>query len=399
LVLRVDGSGTFDNLRSTAFGPLAVTLRTGEIATKVTLPATLRLTAPPSVNTANITSLRIDGVQNNQVTSYGMTATPFSWPDGAHVDAAVTLGPSPPGTLLVWRQENGPVGANSQLFDVWVDPSGSPVLAVGENGAALSRIASAWKSEVSGAGSSLVDGVFGLTGGTGWAAGQIPTGVWRRDGATATWSADQTGISTTGKGFWCLTVGQSPGEVWAGDNDGKVWRRSGAETSPGTWISEQALPVGIGVYGIAYANGAVFAVGDAGNVAVRGAGGWIQAKITGNVSGNDWLNAVWAFDQNSAVAVGTSGTLVTFQGGQWNLTAQKIDSANGEMTGVWGLAPSKVWVTSKNGYLLRVDGSSVYKLYQRANVALNAVYGRSESDIYAVGGASNQPSLILHGTP
>jgi hypothetical protein len=406
LLLKVDGSGTFDNIKATALGSSGMTVKAGEVAQSTMLPINIRIPAPPGVNTSSITALRVDGYAKGVLAVTGSTDMGFSWPDGMHSEAQVTLAPVPPGPYLSWTEEAAPAGVNNQLFDVWIDPSGDPVVAVGENGTFLSRTGGMWKAESLSVGmtASLVDGAFGFPGGAVFAAGQQPYGVWRRDPGGSTWIADQMGINTTGKGFWCVTSGQNPGEIWAGDNDGKVWHRTGSMTSGGTWTSEPALPGGIGVYAIAYADGAVFAVGDAGNVAVRkdSAAGtpWVQTKITGNFTSFDWFNGVWAFDRSTAVAVGTNGTLIRYQNGQWDATALKIDPVNNsEMTAVWGLNSSRVWVASKNGAVLRVDGATTYRLYQKPGVPLQSIFGLSETNIYAVGGNANQPSFIVHGAP
>ncbi len=211
-------------------------------------------------------------------------------------------------------------------------------------------------------------------------------------------------MTITGQGFRCVTSGLSPGEVWAGADDGKVYHRTGPVGGPANWIIEQAFPLNVRIYSISYAGGAVFAVGDQGTVAVRPNSGaataWMQSQITGNFSQNDWWNHVWAFDNNTAVAVGTSGSLIVYQGGQWGQAAQKIDSSNSEMSGVWGLDPSRVWVTSKNGFIMRVDnGTTFYRLYDKPGTGLFGIYGTGDSNIYVVGGSTGTVSLIVHGSP
>lgn len=401
LVLRVDGTGSFDALRSTALGAGNSTLKISDIGQSVTLPVVVRLPTPPGVSSDSIQSLRVEGLTANVVTANGTTAAGFSWPSGTNIEARVTLMPGmpmPPGPFLTWREEMGPTGVTNLLYDVWVDPSGDPVLAVGENGTAMRRMGSTWMAEATGTTSGLYS-IFGTTGATAWAAGQSGPEVLQRNGGTMMWAADRpTGLM--GVGLWAVTTGQNPGEVWVGDNDGKVWHRNGTN---GMWTNDQVFPIGRGVYGIAYADGAIFAVGDAGNVAVRkdsqAATPWTKTQILGNFSTSDWWNGVWAFDRNTAVAVGTAGSLITYQGGNWSQSAQKIDTANSEMTGVWGVTPTRVWATSKNGFILRIDGTTTYKLYSKAGIGLYAVYGLSDTNIYAVGGVNGQPSLIVHGTP
>lgn len=159
--------------------------------------------------------------------------------------------------------------------------------------------------------------------------------------------------------------------------------------------------MGIGVYGIAQAGGAVFVAGDAGYVAYRKDSQmtttWTSNQVTGGMSSQGWFQGVWAFDATTAVAVGTNGTLVRFQGSSWASSASKIDANGTELFGVWGVTPNKVWVAGRGGLILRVDGSTPYKLHSKAEVDLLAIYGVSETNIYAVGG-TDTTSYLLHGT-
>jgi hypothetical protein len=330
------------------------------------------------------------------------------WPDGAHIEATIQLSavepPPPPGPLIVWRQEMPPASANSPLQDVWARTLGSTgdfVVAVGSNGVALTKTGATWTSELSNT-NSLLGGVFGESSGTLVAVSQSPTpGAFRRDVnmGTATWTKE-AGAAPAGKGFWSVTAGAAAGEYWACDDDGKVWHRTLNTMMQPVWASEQAL--GAACYGIAQAGGAVFAVGDTGYVGYRRDSNmgtaWVQSQVTNGLSGSDWLQGIWAFDANTAVAVGTSGTLVRFQDGTWSTSAIKIDTNNTELFGVWGMTPSKVWVVGRNGLILRVDNNTVYKLYSKQGTDLFAIFGLSETNLYAVGGAANQPSFLLHGT-
>ena len=353
-------------------------------------------------------SIRLEGSRSSSVVASGTTASGFSWPDGAHIEATIQLSavePPPPGPLIVWRQETTPAGANSPLYDVWARPMGSSgdfVIAVGDNGTALIKNGAQWTSELSMT-TAYLGGVFGESSGATMAVGQAPSpGAYKRDGMTPNaWSKETTPAPMPGgTGFWSVAAGTAPGEYWAGDDDGKVWRRTVSGTTV-MWTSEQALPPGNGVYGIAQAGGAVFAVGNSGNVGYRKDSNtgtaWAQSRVA-SLASADWLNGVWAFDAMTAVAVGTKGWLVRCQGGSWSTTGTKIDNNNTELFGVWGMTPSKVWVAGANGLILRVDNSTTYKLYSKPGIELQAIFGISETNIYAVGGTAGQPSFLLHGT-
>lgn len=411
LVLTIRGTGPYDSVQGALVGANNVDLRMGALASSPTaFPVTVRMVPPDGVTTSAVRAVRIDALRSGETIASGTTITGFSWPDGSHIEETIQLtavDPKPPGPLIVWRQESAPATAMSQLYDVWATSMGSGgdfVIAVGDGGTTLVKSGSAWVSETSGT-NALLGGVFGETNGTLIASGQAPSlGAYKRDGMAPNAWTKESGLTPGGKGLWSMTSGTAVGEYWAGDDDGKVWHRT-LNGMTVTWTSEQALPVGIGVYGIAQAGGAVFAVGDSGNVGYRrdslAATTWTTTKI-GNIASGDWLNGVWAFDANTAFAVGRQGYMVRFQGTAWATMATKIDTNNTELFGVWGMTPSKLWVVGASGLILRVDTagttSTTYKLFSMQGRDLQAVFGLSETNLYAVGGAAGQPSFILHGT-
>lgn len=414
LVITVDGVGPYDAMSGALLGAGGAEIRSGVLASQpMSFPTKVRMVPPDGVSSGNVKSVRLNGLRNGQTVATGTTMAGFSWPDGAQIETTIQLtgvDPPPPGPLLVWRQETAPATAMSQLYDVWATSMGSGgdfVIAVGDGGTTLVKSGSQWVSESSGT-NALLGGVFGETNGTLIASGQAPSlGAYKRDGmAPNAWTKESGGLMPGGKGLWSMAAGTAPGEYWAGDDDGKVWHRtvSGMAMTV-TWTSEQALPVGIGVYGIAQAGGAVFAVGDSGNVGYRrdsqAGTTWTTSKIA-NIASGDWLNGVWAFDASTAFAVGRQGYMVRFQGTSWATMATKIDTNNTELFGVWGMNPSKLWVVGASGLILRVDTagttSTTYKLFSMQGRDLQAVFGLSETNLYAVGGAAGQPSFILHGT-
>lgn len=407
LVLRVEGSGSYDSLQGALVGATA-DLRQGMLVdTPRAFPLVVRMVPPAGVSTSSVTAVRLEALRGGQIAATGTTAKGFAWPDGTHIEAALQLSasdPQPPGPLLVWRTEPTPAGATSPLIDVWALDKGSTdfVLAVGDNGTVVTKDAGVYTTELSTTNTQLA-GVFGqaAAGSSIFAVSQGPNaGVYRRDPSPVTWSRDTGSPTPPGKGFWCVAAGAAAGEVWAGDNDGKVWHRTVSGTP--SWTSENVFP-SIAIYGIAQAGGAIFAVGDTGYVAYRRdsavATPWVTGKVTSNFTSGDWLQGLWAFDKDNAVAVGTSGTFVRFQGGSWATSATKIDSNNTELFGIWGTGPGKVWAVGRNGLILRVDGTTTYKLHSQPGVDLYAIFGLSETNVYAVGGSAGQPSLILRGSP
>lgn len=310
----------------------------------------------------------------------------------------------PPAPTLKWLAEPNPGGKN-ELYHVWTG-SGTQTYVVGAAGTIMARqTAGGWNSEAAGISGDLY-GLFGIAGGSVWAVGDNP-GAWRRDAMR--WSADQAGLMLGMQGaLWSVVTGGTAGELWAGGEDGKVWHRTGSPTGNGTWQSEQALPAGVTIFSISYADGAVFAVGQRGYAAVRkdsgGGARWQNAfqypALSGKTMGrDDGLYGVIGFDRNTAVAVGSKGLLVRYSGGAWQTAPQSIDPGGNELNGIWGTAPGRVWAVGYEGLIVRVDGTTPTELRTDPNQSLYAVFGRSESDIYAVGSSFGGFSLILHGQP
>lgn len=434
LELRVNGPsspGTFDELRTTLQLDAAAPLRSGSTTGDIALPLTLRVVPPSGVLPSTVRGVGVTGLHAGTDVASAQTPQGFAWADDEHLSVTLELipreqpdggdedmfmggpdlgppdlsqPPNPPS--LKWFAEPNP-GGQKELYHVWTG-SGTQVFAVGAGGTILSRQASgSWSAESAGTSSDLYS-VFGIPGGSVWATGDNP-GAWRRDAATGKWLADQMGLTLGPQAaVWSVATGGAAGELWAGGEDGKVWHRTGSPTASGSWQSEQALPSGVTVFGIAYADGAVFAVGQRGYVAVRkdtgGGARWQRAyqypALSGKTMGrDDALYGVFGFDRDTAVAVGSKGLLVRYSGGTWQPMPQTIDANANEFNGVWGTAPGRVWAVGYSGLIVRIDGTTPTELRNDPNQNLNGIFGRSESDIYAVGSSFGGYSLILHGQP
>ena len=443
LALRVTGPsapGMYDELRTSLSLDAATPVRTGATTGDITLPLTLRVVPPEGVLPSAVHAVGVSGLLAGSELASAQTPPGFAWADDQHLTITLELaqgqnpdsgmptdmaGPAsdlagrpadlagppadmtlPPAPSLKWVAETNPGGLKA-LYDVW-SGSGTQVLAVGAGGLVLARQATgAWLAETSSTTNTLYS-VFGLPGSGVWAVGESP-GAWRRDSATGKWQADQQGLALKPSDtVWSVTTGAAAGELWAGGDDGKVWHRLGSPAAGGTWTAEQALPAGITVSSVAYADGAVFAVGQRGYAAVRKDSGamtrWVAAPqypaLAGMTMGHaDGLYGVWAFDRNTAVAVGSKGLLVRCTGGSWQPATQTIDAGGNEFNGVWGTAPGRVWAVGYNGLIVRIDAATTTQLRSDGTQSLYGIFGRSDADIYAVGSGLGDSSLILHGQP
>jgi hypothetical protein len=394
----------------------------GEDGSGIELPTTLRLIPPPGVQASSVKSVVVTGVLGGSAVARGQTDGSFTWPDEVHTEATVRLswdatptdggtetdasipddmaGPRdmampgdmaiPPPPTLKWTDES-PAGVRKELHDVWATPG--LTLAVGEDGVVLSRsMTGMWTQEAS-ASSRLLWSTAINSAGTAWAVGEGP-GSYRRD--MTGWKSDATGLVMNGETLYSITPGASAGELWAGGDNGKVWRRNAAT---GNWTSESALPAGVRVTSVHYVDGVLFAVGRGGYATVR-TDGW-KTPIRYPDLQSEGLYGVWGFSKTSAVAVGSKGLLVRFSGDRWQTTTQRIEPMQNELNGVWGSVNGRIWAVGYNGVIVRVDGATVTSLRTDSSMNLFSVFGRSEADLFAVGfrPAMGGTSVILHGTP
>lgn len=397
--------------------------RDGVVQGEVTLPTTLRLVPPAGVTAGAVRSIWVAGVRDGDDVSRGQTEPGFVWPDDAHIEATVRLaslvteadggtqadgsaqmdlGTTPPPDLVVtppgdmatpppptlkWTDES-PSGVRQELHDVWATPA--LTLAVGANGIVLSRgMTGTWTGEASAATRDLFS-VAISSAGTAWSTGEGPA-AFRRDGTG--WKADSGGL-TGGGTLWSVSPGASAGELWAGGEGGKVWRRNAMS---GMWTAETAFSNGVQVTAVHYVDGVVFAVGKDGWATVR-RDGWQPATQYMDLRGAG-LYGVWGFSKSSAVAVGSKGLLVRFSTDKWQPATQRVEPGQNELNAVWGSAAGRAWAVGYNGTIVRVDGMSATSLRTDSSQDLYSVFGRSESDLFAVGVHRSGAAVILHGAP
>jgi Leucine-rich repeat (LRR) protein len=140
------------------------------------------------------------------------------------------------------------------------------------------------------------------------------------------------------------------------------------------------------------------------------------------------LRAIWGLNYRHVIAVGDSGTILFFDGNQWQFmeshTQQRLLSVwgtssdnvyatgeagviqhfNGEMwetietniqnplCGIWGTSPDNIYAVGGHGTILHYDGTSWHRNYTGWYDRLNCIWGRNASNIYAAG----DNGLILH---
>lgn len=94
------------------------------------------------------------------------------------------------------------------------------------------------------------------------------------------------------------------------------------------------------------------------------------------------LHAVWAASATDAWAVGTSGSLVHWDGATW--TTHPRVSANA-LYAIWGWRSDDVWAAGSGGTLLHFDGTRWAATPSGTTKTLRALWGGSSTNVWAVG--------------
>lgn len=94
------------------------------------------------------------------------------------------------------------------------------------------------------------------------------------------------------------------------------------------------------------------------------------------------LNAVWGSGPNDVFAVGNYGTILHYDGIEW----QVIDSGTTQnLNGVWGSNGDNVFAVGNGGTILHYDGAVWEPMSSGTTRDLNGIWGSSVSDIFVVG--------------
>ncbi|HEX6789962.1 MAG TPA: hypothetical protein VF247_01510 [Candidatus Krumholzibacteria bacterium] len=148
-------------------------------------------------------------------------------------------------------------------------------------------------------------------------------------------------------------LGEELRSVWVGPEGHVVavgWGPVIVEYDGTTWTKKE-IPLSGDLNDVTGVGNTVFAVGG-GLAGVRKNNHWYFSRPSG------WaLNAVWAYAEDRAYAVGNEdNTLWTYDGSRW--TPSPIEGpAMPSMSGIWGTSPSNLFILDYYGTLVHFDGS------------------------------------------
>jgi len=107
------------------------------------------------------------------------------------------------------------------------------------------------------------------------------------------------------------------------------------------------------------------------------------------------LFAVWGTSHNDVYAVGSSGTILHYDGSNWSPMSTPTSAS---LEAVWGTASNNVYASGVDATMLRYDGSDwTAETLPSNDVHLTGgIWGSDADDIYAVGQYVSGEGVILH---
>jgi len=197
-------------------------------------------------------------------------------------------------------------GTTNNLYSVWGTSDGSHVFAVGASGTILYSTGSgSWSSQTSGTTNNLY-GVWGTASDNVYAVGASGT-ILKYSGADSTWSSEASGTPNNLYSVW----GSASNEIFAVGASGTILNYISS------WSSQTSNTTNnlYGVWEISTGDH-VFAVGASGTILYSSDDGDNWSSQTSGTTNN--LYSVWGSGASNVFAVGTSSTILNYNGTSWS---------------------------------------------------------------------------------
>lgn len=291
--------------------------------------------------------------------------------------------------VAVGRDPNTGSGVLCQLgADVWhrLDDGTLPslagvsgadlIVAVGDN-AILASSGASWLPAIASSGMSTSGGIWGTSANNLFIVGKDSANhnqVSRWNGTTWTPTTFSTlfGVLVDVYGGatpspWAVAV-SSQGKILVSDGLGGAW-------------TEQASGTSAALRGVWGDSAAAYIVGDGGTLLRRTTGSTTWDPPAASVTGAN-LSAVTGVPGGPVFAVGSGGTIVTYQGGAWSTMSSPVSSS---LQSVWARSATDVFASGVGGTLLHYDGVSWTSIPTGRTIALTDVWGAA-GDLFLLGG-------------
>ncbi len=170
------------------------------------------------------------------------------------------------------------------------------------------------------------------------------------------------------------------------------------------WLQEGSMLEGERLWSCWAGPGQILiAVGQDGAIFRRNAEGWHRDQAPDDALGVD-LYGVWGMPDGTAIAVGggltapsETAVILHFDGVQW--TRAKAENLRTKtLRNVWGTGPADYWAVGDNGTIMHFDGNDWQPSPTGVEDRLYGIYGSGPNDIYAVGGTGRGLILRWNGS-
>lgn len=284
---------------------------------------------------------------------------------------------------LSWSQVTS--GTTQALTSVWVE-SATRAFILGYDGTALVFNGASWSPDTALPGTA---NLFALHGGAGelWGAG-TGGGLWRRTGAG--WSFIPSGSSEV---FHTVFVAGA-NDVWASGLRSGVYHWNGTSLEPVARASTNAI---LSIWGSAPND--LWGVGHAGLIEHYDGTTW--TRLSSEPTMREDLRGMWrapngdlwaAFAESVAGGVpgeAPAGTLLRRRDGVWEAIPV---GTNARFNAVWGTSDSDIWAVGGAGTIVHFDGTSWSRVPSNTTSSLSGIWGSSPANIWV--SASN--ATVLH---
>jgi hypothetical protein len=112
---------------------------------------------------------------------------------------------------------------------------------------------------------------------------------------------------------------------------------------------------------------------------------------------------IYGFDENNLVYVGESsntGIIGIWNGSTWTIYHRDYFQSQGftayPLNAVWGSSPEDIWAVGREGTIVHWDGEKWEKVISPVETNISDIWGNSPSNIYAVTSSISDNSKILH---
>jgi len=297
--------------------------------------------------------------------------------------------PSPDTTTGTWKQMTS--GTTKTLYSVY-GVSSSEVFAVGEEGIMLYYDGSTWNPMLDKEFFQDERGTFYFdralftiwcssssdifVGGIVSHPEQTTTDVYnvilQYDGSS--WSVEEISSMKSFQGIW----GTSSSDVFAVGGGLDVWHYDGSywdlmyTTKSDIEETYYMKKIFSALWGSSSSD--VFAVGLDGILHFDGI---IWDKMRSRV-----LHNVWGSSSSDVFAVGPRGTILHYDGNDWNSMSSNTTE---NLYGVWGSSSSDIFAVGSEGTILHYDGNIWNSMTSNTTKTLYSIWGSSYSDVFAVG--------------